>query len=58
MLKYYTRATLSLLIILTLVFCGIFAAKEPSYLSTDAKQNKTKTVIIDAGHGGLTNTIN
>lgn len=45
------------LVILIIGGIGALFIKEPSLLFTDAANNPKKTVIIDAGHGGLTNTI-
>ena len=36
---------------------GIIFYTEPSFIFTDTTHKDVKTVIIDAGHGGLTNTI-
>ena len=36
---------------------GIVFYAEPSLIFTDTTHKDVKTVIIDAGHGGLTNTI-
>jgi len=45
------------LVILIIGSVGVLFVKEPSLLFTDAANNTKKTVIVDAGHGGLTNTI-
>ena len=45
------------LVILIIGSIGVLFVKEPSLLFTDAANNTKKTVIVDAGHGGLTNTI-
>ena len=35
---------------------GIIFYTEPSFIFTDTTHRDVKTVIIDAGHGGLVNT--
>ena len=44
------------LVILIIGTIGVVFVKEPSLLFTDAASTVSKTVIVDAGHGGLTNT--
>ena len=54
--KIKLKITVYSLVILIIGSIGFLFVKEPSLLITDATNNPRKTVIIDAGHGGLTNT--
>jgi len=55
--KIKLKITVYSLVILIIGSVGVLFVKEPSLLFTDAANTSPKTVIIDAGHGGLTNTI-
>ena len=46
--------SLVLLLVMALI-CGIGFNKE--FIATSAKPDRQQVVLIDAGHGGLTNTI-
>lgn len=46
------------LILLLIIIIAVLSVTQPkNALATNAKSNNTITVIVDAGHGGLTNTI-
>lgn len=47
--------SLVLLLVMALI-CGIGFNKE--FIATSAKPDRQQVVLIDAGHGGLTNTTN
>lgn len=51
--KIRFKITVYSLVILIIGTIGALFIKEPSLLFTDAKDSSTKTVIIDAGHGGF-----
>ena len=55
--KISLKITVYSLVILIIGTAGAIFVKEPFLLFTNGKSNPPKTVIVDAGHGGLTNTI-
>ena len=55
--KISIKITVYSLVILIIGTAGAIFANEPFLIFTNTKNSTQKTVIIDAGHGGLTNTI-
>lgn len=56
--KFITRLIFSVLSLAAIVLCCSIGEKTTIQTATAKLNNNRTKIIIDAGHGGLTNTIN
>ena len=60
-MNFFKRCVLPIVLVTVVCVCACFSflyIDEVPALMTMSEYESVKTVIIDAGHGGLTNTIN
>ncbi len=55
--KFKTKISSLLVFVLCIGFISVFVGEKPEVLDASAKLAAEKTVIIDAGHAALRNTI-
>lgn len=54
----WKKTIFCILLSLLVLFVSLITFENSDFTYTSAQISDVKTVIIDAGHGGLTNTIN
>lgn len=50
------KITISIICFTFYFCCCVFGNTDSEYVTSSAPYDTSKTVIVDAGHGGLTNT--